>query len=65
MEARRLVIERVERLRELRVRDQFCEASGKMREFVEITEVLILAWSSAVMLQLEFEAVRTVALRKE
>lgn len=53
MEARRLEMERAERLREVRVRDQFLEASGNIRESVEIIEGVSLDESSVVILQLE------------
>ena len=51
MEPRRFEMERVERLREVRVRDQFWEASGKMRESVEIIGGLLYDGFSVLILR--------------
>lgn len=51
MEAKRLEVERAERLREVRVRDQLWEASGNIKESVEIIEGEVLREYSVVILR--------------
>lgn len=50
MEARRLEMERAERLREVKVRDQLWEASGNIRASVERIEGEVLSEFFVVIL---------------